>query len=135
MFEVDNLSSFSPNCQKITWGHLMPPRCPPSWEAPGTPVMPPCYFFSKNKNYLPNQMHTVFFLRTKTTWGGVMSPHDALIMGGAGGIRHPPHDTPMLFFDNLVKKNLTVAGVLRKKKFGFPYLSLSLILSHKGKIL
>ena len=29
MFEVDKMSSFSPNCQKITWGHhggcLTPP--------------------------------------------------------------------------------------------------------------
>ena len=42
-----------------------------------------------------------------------MHPHHAPIMGVSWGIRHP-HDTPLLFFDNLVKKNLTVAGVLRK---------------------
>ena len=58
----------SPNCQKITWGHhgghLMPP------------MMPPMLFFSKNKNYLSNQMHS-FFPRTKITWGGIMCPHDA----------------------------------------------------------
>ena len=45
MFEVDTLSSFFTNCQKITWGYH------------GGHLMPPMVFFSKDKNYLSNQMH------------------------------------------------------------------------------
>ena len=123
----------------------------------------PMLFFLRTKNYLSNQMHTVFsenknnigditcpmmppiiggvgniqhphdaphvifflrtkiifpikcivlFLRTKITWGCHAALHDAPIMGCQG--HQTPHDTPMLFFDNLEKKNWTVAGVLRK---------------------
>ena len=51
---------FSPNCQKITWGHH---------GGVWYPLTPPHIIFSKNKNYLSNQMHSIF-PRTKITGGG-----------------------------------------------------------------
>ena len=59
---------FSPNCQKITWGHH------------GGHLMPPILFFSKNKNDLSNQMHS-FFPRTKITWGHHVPPMISPIRG------------------------------------------------------
>ena len=41
-----------------------------SQGASDAPIMPPMLYFSKNKNYLSNQMHS-FFPRTKITWGGI----------------------------------------------------------------
>ena len=61
---------FSPNCQKITSGHREvsdAPQCPHDGGIMGmsdAPMTPPMLFFSKNKNYLSNQMHS-FFPRTK----------------------------------------------------------------------
>ena len=56
--------------------------------------------------------------------GGIMHHH-----GGVGGIRHP-HDTPMLFFDNLVK----VTGVLRKNIwFSLPIPKIKFDPSTQGK--
>ena len=54
--------------------------------ASNTPMTPPMVFFSKNKNYHSNQMHS-FFPRTKITWGVSCVSHDAPMLGG---IRHPP---------------------------------------------
>ena len=58
----------------------MPPMMPP----------PPMLIFD-NLVKKTRQAITVNQLQTKITWEGVM-----------GGIRCPAHDTPMLFFDNLV---------------------------------
>ena len=56
---------FSPNCQKITWEHHggclrspMPPMMGESWGTSETLCNTPMLIFSKNKNYLSNQMHT-----------------------------------------------------------------------------
>ena len=60
---------------------------------------PPCYFCSWKKT-----MHLIgkitFVLRKKITWGVL-------------GVSDAPHDTPMLFFDNLVKKldNLSTSNI------------------------
>ena len=51
MFEVDNLSSFFTKLSKKHGGIM---------GVSGTPLMPPMLFFSKNKNYLSNQMHSFF---------------------------------------------------------------------------
>ena len=75
---------FPPNCQKIISGHLTPPQ--------DTPIL----LFSKNKNYLPNQMHS-FVLRTKITWGVSYTPHDAPLMGGFGGHQTLPMTSPCYF--------------------------------------
>ena len=52
---------FSPNCQKLTWGHhrgcLMPPQCPP------------CYFFLRTKIIFPIKC-TAFFSKNKNNIGG-----------------------------------------------------------------
>ena len=71
------------------------------------------------------------------SWGCLSLPPS---WGGITGGIHCPCDTPsnakVSFFDNLQKKNLTAAEVLRKI-FRFLYLSLkfSLTLPHKGKML
>ena len=59
-----------------SWGASDTPNAPHDGGVMGAsdaPMMPPMLFFSKNKTYLSNQMHS-FFPRTKLTWGGVMSP-------------------------------------------------------------
>ena len=45
--------------------------------------------------------------------GCQMPPVMPLIMGGIGGASDTPHDVPMLFFDNLVKKldNLSTSNI------------------------
>ena len=89
MFEVDKLSSFSPNCQKITWGH--------HGGVSDTPMIPPMLFISKNKNYLSNQMHS-FLPRTKITWGASCAPHDTPHHRGIrhypSFVHHPQHPSP-----------------------------------------
>ena len=69
----------------------MPPMMGASWVASDAPHETPMLFFSKNKNYLSNQMHS-FFPRTKIAHHGRYQ-----------GASDTPHDAPMLFFDNLVK--------------------------------
>ena len=74
MFEVDKLSSFFTKLSKITWGHH---------EGGGvsdTQCDAPILFFSKNKNYLPNQMHTT----TPPT------PHHIKITPTNHSHQHPP---------------------------------------------
>ena len=68
-----------------------------SWGMSDAPHDTPMLFFSKNKNYLSNQMHS-FFSKNKNNmgWGCHVPP----ILGGASDTSH---DAPMLFFDNLVK--------------------------------
>ena len=90
---------FSPNCQKITWryhgGCLMPPTRPVMGVLQGesdTPML----FFSKNKNYLSNQMHSLFS-KNKSNMGDIMSPSMMiLIMGGIRGHQTLPtlHPSP-----------------------------------------
>ena len=98
MFEVDKFSSFFTKLSKNNMGA--------SWgvsDAPNTPMMggimmghllPPMLFFSKNKNYLSNQMHS-YFPRTKITWGG---HHVPPMMGGIRHyppfVHHPQHPSP-----------------------------------------
>ena len=61
---------FSPNCQKITWGHhggcLMPP-------------MPPQYFFLRTKIIFPIKC---FFFKNKNNMGHHVPPMMSPIMGG-----------------------------------------------------
>ena len=97
MFEVDKLSSFftrlSKNNMGASWWCLMTPMPPVMgalWGASDTPVMPPMSFFSKNKNYLSNQMHS-FFPRTKITWGASCAPNDAPHYGGYQGASDTTH--------------------------------------------
>ena len=90
---VSSLSSFSPNCQKITWGHHGDVRCPP--------VTPPMLFFDN----LVKKTSLVFSPYCQNnnmgvSWGASDAPND----GGIMGVSDTPHDTPTLFFDNLVKK-------------------------------
>ena len=80
MFEVDKLSSFftklSKNSMGASWGVSDAPDSPMMGASQGAseaPVMPPHVIFSKNKNYLSNQMHS-FFPRTKITWGSSCAP-------------------------------------------------------------
>ena len=86
---------FSPNCQKITWGHhgrclmpLTPPVMGDIMETSDAPLTPPMLFFSKKKKYLSNQMHS-FFPRTKITWGASWD-----IRHYPPFIHHPQHPSP-----------------------------------------
>ena len=79
MFEVDKLSRFSTKLSKNNMGHH---------RASDAPMMPPMLFFSKNKNYLSNQMLS-FFPRTKITWGGIRGYQTLPTF-----IHHPQHPSP-----------------------------------------
>ena len=67
MFEVDKLSSFF---TKLAKNNMGAPDAPLIGGITG-PIMPPMLFFSKNKNYLSNQMHS--FFQEQKLHGGIMS--------------------------------------------------------------
>ena len=62
MFEVDKMSSFFTKLSKNNMGGI-------TGGASDIPMMPPMLFFSKNKNYLSNKMHS-FFSKNKNNMGG-----------------------------------------------------------------
>ena len=92
---------FSPNCQKITWGHhgrcLTPPHDGGHHRGHLTPCDDPMLFFSKNKNYLSIQMHT-FFPITKTTWGGGHQTLPTLCLPSKTSLTSTPYTPPPIQF-------------------------------------
>ena len=85
MFEVGKLSSFFTKLLKNNMGA--------SWGVSDTPHDAPMLFFSKNKNYLSNQMHTT----TPPTPHHIThppTPHNTTNHHQPHPPHHPPHQNP-----------------------------------------